>query len=144
MSGVEQVPAEVERDAIVRYLLEEAEDAMTAITNFPESPEIVEMAVMRASYYRQAASFIKQGEQHRHDRPRPTPYTDFKLSDEGLVASSRLRLTDMCEAMEYWAGCDEGCSQDVASSEIMSSGGTWPAVAYEKARAELAKSQVPL
>lgn len=47
-------------------------------------------------------------------------------------------LSDMCAAMEYWAGCDEGVLPDVASSQIMSAGGAWPATAYDKARAVLA------
>ena len=47
-------------------------------------------------------------------------------------------LEEMYQAMEYWAGCDEGCSADTASSEIMSSGGAWPSVAYANARAAIA------
>jgi hypothetical protein len=47
-------------------------------------------------------------------------------------------LEDFCQAAEYWAGCDEGCTPDAASSEIMSSGGAWPAQAYDKARHILA------
>lgn len=46
-------------------------------------------------------------------------------------------LYQMCGAAEYWAGCDEDCTPDVASSEIMSSGGAWPSVAYDRARRAL-------
>lgn len=55
------------------------------------------------------------------------------------VEDARLReaLEEMCAAAEYWAGCDEGCSPDEASSEIMSSGGAMPSLAYDKAHAAL-------
>jgi hypothetical protein len=49
-------------------------------------------------------------------------------------------LEDFCLAAEYWAGCDESATPDDASSEIMSSGGAWPALAYDKARAAIAKA----
>lgn len=47
-------------------------------------------------------------------------------------------LRDVLGAMEYWAGCDEGCTADTASSEIMSSGGAWPSTTYDKAKTDLA------
>ena len=47
-------------------------------------------------------------------------------------------LRDALRSMEYWAGCDEGCTADAASSEIMGSGGAWPSDAYDKATAALA------
>jgi hypothetical protein len=50
-------------------------------------------------------------------------------------------LADFCLAAEYWAGCDEDVSPDDASSEIMGSGGAWPAQAYDKARTLLAKAR---
>lgn len=50
-------------------------------------------------------------------------------------------LENLCLAAEYWAGCDEGCDADSASSEIMSSGGAWPAEAYDKARALITKAR---
>ncbi len=53
-------------------------------------------------------------------------------------------LTDLCAAMEYWAGCDEGVTPDVATSEIMSAGGAWPANAYGKGRAALASAREPI
>ncbi len=51
----------------------------------------------------------------------------------------RAALTNWQRAAEYWAGCDEDCSPDAASSEIMSSGGAWPAEAYDTARAALSE-----
>ncbi|KQM36051.1 MazG-like family protein [Sphingomonas sp. Leaf10] len=51
----------------------------------------------------------------------------------------REALTDLCEAMEYWSGCDDGVTPDEASSNIMSAGGAWPALAYEKARSIIAR-----
>lgn len=51
-------------------------------------------------------------------------------------------LREMCEAMEYWAGCDESISHHDAGGEIMSSGGAWPSVSYAKARAYLSRSIV--
>ena len=60
---------------------------------------------------------------------------DAKIA--GLVEA----LREMCESAEYWAGCDEGVSTDNTASEIMSSGGAWPAASYRLARAELAKHE---
>jgi len=62
---------EGERAAIVQYLTEEADDCVTMDRVFADA-EIGTMMVMRAAYYRQAASFIRRGEHHRADRPRPT------------------------------------------------------------------------
>lgn len=57
-------------------------------------------------------------------------------------ALDRAVLTDLCAAMEYWAGCDEGVKPDVATSEIMSAGGAWPANAYGKGRAAIAATTI--
>lgn len=69
---------------------------------------------------------------------RPEPDTIGSRSPGFGGGDLREALTDMCAAMEYWAGCDEGCSEDEAASEIMSSGGAWPATSYEQARKALA------
>jgi len=60
-----------EREAIIRYLNEEADDAMAYYQKFGET-DLSTMGVMRAGYYRQAAAFIKRGEHMRTDRPRPS------------------------------------------------------------------------
>jgi hypothetical protein len=72
------------------------------------------------------------------------PLSNVKVVDGKIVSATRgedarLReaLEEMCAAAEYWAGCDEGCSPDEASSEIMSSGGAMPSLAYDRARAAL-------
>ncbi len=62
---------DVERSAIVQYLNDEADDCMVNIEI--SGADMAELAVQRAAYYRQAAAFIKRGEHHRHDRPRPAP-----------------------------------------------------------------------
>jgi len=58
---------------------------------------------------------------------------------QSLIGEMRAKLADFCAAAEYWAGCDEGCEAETASSEIMSSGGAWPAQAYDETRALLSK-----
>ena len=62
-------------------------------------------------------------------------------SEQQLVDELVEALEDFCRAAEYWAGCDEGCTADTASSEIMGSGGAWPALSYDKARHLLAKAR---
>jgi hypothetical protein len=68
-----------------------------------------------------------------------TAFLTHSFSPE--LAGMRKALEEMCGAAEYWAGCAEGCSEDEASSEIMSSGGVWPSMAYNEARQALSTSK---
>jgi hypothetical protein len=61
----------------------------------------------------------------------------------GGVEEMREALDNFCRAAEYWAGCDEDCSADEAFSEILGSGGAWPAEAYARARGALEGSPLP-
>jgi len=63
--------ADDERATIIRYLNEEAEDCLSTLQSFPNSRDMIELAISRCSYYRQAAAFIAGGEHHRTNRPRP-------------------------------------------------------------------------
>lgn len=77
-----------------------------------------------------------------YGRPMPKE-SALKIATKAIEATGvedlRSTILDLLKAMEYWAGCDEGCSPDTASSEIMSSGGAWPALAYDNALTQLAK-----
>lgn len=68
---------------------------------------------------------------------------DALASARAEIAGLRAALEDFCLAAEYWAGCDEGCDADTASSEIMRSGGSWPAQSYDAARTFLANQETP-
>jgi hypothetical protein len=50
-----------ERQAIVDWLESEATECMKVFEQFPESPEVQQLGLFRAMYYRQAASFVGWG-----------------------------------------------------------------------------------
>lgn len=79
----------------------------------------------------------------RAHRDAPTRSEAETRANARLIAAAPYllkALIELTEAAEYWAGCDQGCTPDMASSEIMSSGSAWPAQAYDKARSAIARA----
>lgn len=63
--------------------------------------------------------------------------SDVFAESADTITAMRSLIADLCEAMEYAAGCDEGVDQDTAASDVMSWAGSPMAVAYTNARAAL-------
>ena len=64
-------------------------------------------------------------------------YRQRKAAKLERLAVLEVSVRDLLASMEYWAGCDEGCSLDDAYTEITKSGGLYPASAYDAARKAL-------